>query len=258
VKHQTKLILFGLNTVRILLFCKIIGQDHVLCVRSNREYLKYLSPVRQFLSVVRIFCISVLKPKIVLQSNYDFSTFPEWKNNPNVAVIFNDLPDFSVPITQHTKKHKRVIFVGNLSSRKQYKLFVEIAKAKTVPELLFEAYGIPVELSDIDVTCHGFVEGREKYHDAHLLVNLSTVDSFPNTILEALSSSVPVKSVALPILEELSFPQETYLSQVDAKSAIEEIEVLLFDREKYNDLLSAQMAVIEVLRFDWENRILSC
>ena len=236
----------------------MIAQDHVLCVRSNRDYLKYQSKINRMKSLVRITSISLLKPRIVLQSKYDLTTFIEWRDNSNVNIIYNNLPVIQSPMRDFNRRSQRVIFVGNLSDRKKFKRFVEIANACSGQKIQFEAYGIPVWMTSSNVKCHGYVDGYEKYRNVSLLINLSSVDSFPNTIFEAIAHSVPIKSEILPILDELNFPSNTFLERGSAELIAANITDLLSNREAYDSLLISQKAATENLRFNWEEKILNC
>ena len=84
----------------------------------------------------------------------------------------------------------------------------------------------------------------------------SCSDSFPNVILESITSGVPVLSVRIPILEELDFLHYPILMMKNLHN-IKKINYLKNDYCAYKNLFDTQFKLLNKLSFDWEYNIIN-
>ena len=254
---NSKVIIFGINSVLILIILKLFKIDHSLCIRMNLDYLNYFNIKSRYICLLRINLIAKLNPFIIFQSNYDKNSFNKFFDNKKNKVIYNDFNGNYKTFNVNNHKSKKIIFVGSDEPRKKLCSFVKLANNAQHYDYKFLIYSDSKRKNSNNITYCGYVTDESMFNDAFLLLSLSCSDSFPNVILESIKYGVPVLSVRLPILEELDFPSLSYINDDKYLNNIRKINYLKNNYSAYKNLFDSQFKLLNKLSFDWEYNIIN-
>jgi glycosyltransferase involved in cell wall biosynthesis len=207
--------------------------------------------------------------KIVVQNKEDYTnlmnTYSVGCNK--VDVIRNNVNFFKTdvsPVSNQSLILKNIIFVGTLSERKGIMLLV-----KAVNDLIKDGHEIELDILgdghlynhlqayirsgrlENNISMHGFVDNPLEYiAKSDLLIMPSLFDSFPNSVLEALSVKTPViGSKVAGNIEILKY--QSLLFEPDSVSSIKKKIVSLFDEEFYKKSIEQCKKRRNKLTFDW-------
>ena len=279
------IIAFGFNHIYASLYLKReLGLPLVFVVRSNvYEYRKIKFERREnpdgVTAIKKYLYINLLKriagyvyqkaDKLIVQNQEDFNHVISEYNleKAKVEIIPNNINFFNSGSSgyRNTSTNLRsIVFVGSLSKRKGIMLLAEAVK-----ELANENINIRLDIlgngylekelrsyvktNDLEsyITIHGYVSDPLEYiAEADLLVMPSLLDSFPNSVLEALSVGTPViGSDVGGISEILKF--DTLLFEPGSVESIKDKITTLMDYTEYLRAKRQCMERKEVFTFDW-------
>ena len=223
----------------------------------NLDYLNYFNIKNRYISLLRIILIAKLNPFIIFQSNYDKNTFNKYIDNSKNKVIYNDFSVNCKNLILIIIKVKKLFLSVRDEPRKKLSSFVKLANSAQQYDYEFFIYSDSKKDNTNNITYCGYVTDESKFNDVFLLICFSCSDSFPNVILESITSGVPVLSVRIPILEELDFPSLSYLNDEKHLHNIKKINYLKNDYCAYKNLFDTQFKLLNKLSFDWEYNIIN-
>jgi glycosyltransferase involved in cell wall biosynthesis len=205
----------GPFSATIGLFCKAAGKKFILAGANDANFdRKNELNVNTFLDVLEIRYGIKLAEKIILQNKKQKSLLK--KNYGKDGLIFYNLYDpplskYRLPDLFNRFEKPRVLWVGRLARQKRPELCLQLAQL--LPEfeiIIVGSHTLEHELAhkfkkavgsfkNITFTGHLSLPKVEKLFDAaHVFINTSFVEGFPNTFLQAWSRGLPVVSFVDP------------------------------------------------------------
>lgn len=153
-----------------------------------------------------------LADAIVCQSKVIENYFLEKNPKAFTAVIANPVNEECINIKEITERQKKVVAVGRLNSQKNYDLLIEAFYdiEKNYPDYKLEIYGqgpekdrLQSKIDRLDLSDKILLMGTKQnvmthVADAELYVMSSDFEGFPNALVEAMASGIPVISTDFP------------------------------------------------------------
>jgi glycosyltransferase involved in cell wall biosynthesis len=216
--------------------------------------------------------INSLSEAIVFQSRYDqedyLSRNPSAKDKSFIIGGHIGPPRFKAETAQinHSTSLRRLLFIGTTGPRKGLQYLLEalvLLKERGIDQLELDVVGpgdTEAHLSYLKqhglldkVRFHGRVADPFPFMQADdLMVIPSIYDSYPNTVLEALHTGIPVIASAVGGIPEMLQFSELLFPPGDAKSIAEKILNLVSDPQAYIKLRTLCAHRLPAFHFDWE------
>lgn len=149
---------------------------------------------------------------LVCQSKRVESYFRKISNKANTKIIPNPVNTECIAQTPPNKRRNAIVAVGRLSPQKNYNLLIHSFHEIICdyPDYIVEIYGQGPEYNSLNQTIRSlhlenniFLMGTknnvmQSIYDARLLVITSNYEGFPNVLVEAMASGLPVISTNFP------------------------------------------------------------
>lgn len=187
---------------------------HLLFVRNVPVVISERSDPLKRGNIIKKIC-EFIYPKadcLVCQSKRVGNYFRKLDGKTNIKVIPNPVNLECVAQTVPEKRRKAIIAVGRLSTQKNYDLLIEgFQEIKSdYSDYIVEIYGQGPEYDNLNQKIKGlhlenniFLMGiksnvMQSVNDAKLYVMTSDYEGFPNALVEAMASGLPVISTDFP------------------------------------------------------------
>ena len=216
--------------------------------------------------------INSLSEAIVFQSRYDqedyLSRNPSAKDKSFIIGGHIGPPRFKAETAQinHSTSLRRLLFIGTTGPRKGLQYLLEalvLLKERGIDQLELDVLGpgdTEAHLSYLKqhglldkVRFHGRVADPFPFMQADdLMVIPSVFDSYPDTVLEALHTGIPVIASAVGGIPEMLQFSELLFPPGDAEAIAERILNLVSDPQAYVKIRSLCSNRLPAFHFDWE------
>lgn len=233
---------FLTHTNLIAIITKIFTSNFNLIV-SERAEPKARGPIFRFLT-------KHLYPKadyLVCQSQV-VSEYFSINDNSNITVIENPIDESSIANTVPIRRKKVIVGVGRLFEQKNFKLLIDSFWdiSEQFPEYTLEIYGeghlraqLEQQINDLKLQDKVKLMGVKKnvmkhVSDSEVFVMSSNFEGFPNALVEAMASGLPVISTdfSTGIAQDLIGPQNGLIVPVgDRISLSKALKIILSDEE---------------------------
>lgn len=150
------------------------------------------------------------------------------------------------------KMCRRVGFIGDRSHRKGFDIFASAAARLSELELEFHCAGLDRSGDDPpNVQFWGYQKDVSKFlSKIDLLVVPSRYDSFPNVLLEAVASDVPVLVSDTPILRDIvRYPELIFGNSANELAG--RLRQLVENEDAYRAIVQKSRDIRELYDFDW-------
>lgn len=216
--------------------------------------------------------INALSEAIVFQSRYDQDDFlsrnPSAKDKSFIIGGHIGPPRFKPETAQinHSTSLRRLLFIGTTGPRKGLRYLLEalvLLKERGIDQLELDVVGpgdTEAHLSYLKqhglldkVRFHGRVADPFPFMQADdLMVIPSIYDSYPNTVLEALHTGIPVIASSVGGIAEMLQFSELLFPPGDAKAIAEKIFSLVSASQAYAKLRTLCAQRLPDFHFNWE------
>lgn len=253
------------------IFLKIKGVKLIFCPRGNKlrnyqfSYGRYKLEVYRFIfAFLYSFCDKIIFQTYAQRQEFqqlfghfdDYGVVPNnvnasWMTQNNFFINFSEKPKFM-----------KVGFLGGDLKIKGFKLLFDAI------QILKNKYNFHIELlvggtfkdppKSENVTFFGHVNNVEKFlTNVDFLVVPSLYDSFPNTILEALSVNTPVIAAETPMINEIFKGGEVLVFKQDRFKLAEKIYQLYNYEHTWGEAINACKMLKERYSFNWTKLMMS-
>jgi len=200
---------------------------------------------------------------LVCQSNKVAEFFPEYSQK-KIKVISNPINEESIPKGLPTERKKVIVGVGRLFPQKNFDLLIDsfYILQNDFPEHKLEIYGegylrkqLENKINKMGLNEKVFLKGIKKdvmkhISDAELFVMSSNFEGFPNALVEAMASGLPVISTdfSTGVARDLVKAENGIIVPVEDKKAMyEAMHKILSSFELRNLMSDNNRGIIDVL-----------
>lgn len=200
---------------------------------------------------------------VVCQSNKVIEFFPKNKRG-NCTVIPNPIAADAIPPRYEGERRHTVVGVGRLSKQKNFKMLIHAFSKlpEQFSDYTLEIYGggplegeLQAQINDLGLQERAHLMGVKKgvmhyIADAALYVMSSDFEGFPNALVEAMATGLPVIStnfstgVAKDIVKE---ENGLVIPVGDENALVNAMEKMLSAQDKWNDMSLANRKLIDTL-----------
>lgn len=200
---------------------------------------------------------------IVCQGKKAAEFFKE-KHQGKIEIIPNPICADAIPPLHIGERKKKIVGVGRITEQKNFSMLIDAFSKldERFSDYKLEIYGaghqeevLKNKIADLGLSDRAFLMGAKKnvmfeIADASLYVMSSNFEGFPNALVEAMATGLPVISTDFPtgIANEIVKEENGLVIPVkDTDALVGAIEEILSDKEKINQMSLANRKYLDIL-----------
>ena len=215
------------------------------------------------------------KADVIVCQSKKASEFFKDKHRSKTVIIPNPICATAIPPLYEGERTKRIVGVGRLAEQKNFELLINAFSQldERFSDYKLEIYGAgPLEndlkrrINDLGLSKRAFLMGAKKnvmfeLSDASLYVMSSNFEGFPNALVEAMATGLPVISTDFPtgVATEVVKAENGLVVPInDEKALVSAMEELLCNKERCKKISFENRKYLDILKEEtvikmWEN-----